>query len=98
MPINTTSDIVNTGHIGHICPQAHPDWTQDAALLVALWTLGLITNIDPTHLKPNPFDEGPVEWESEDCLLLDVVVPEGVIEALEQDDDFVPCGLLMFPT
>ncbi|ESZ97845.1 carboxylesterase family protein [Sclerotinia borealis F-4128] len=98
LPINTSStstgtsssSLINNGSIGHICPQAHPDWTQDAALLVALWTLGLITNVDLTNLTPDPFKEGPRDWESEDCLLLDVVVPEGVIEAVEEDGDFVP--------
>ncbi|KAJ8064023.1 hypothetical protein OCU04_007864 [Sclerotinia nivalis] len=90
LPINSTSSQINDGSIGHICPQAHSDWTRDAALLVALYTLGLINNIDPSHLIPNPFQDVPAEWESVDCLLLDVVVPEGVAEALEGDDDFVP--------
>lgn len=62
-----------------------------AGLLVALYTLGLINNIDPSHLKPDPFQGVPHGWESEDCLLLDVVVPEVVAEAVKEDDDFVPC-------
>lgn len=64
---------------------------KDAGLLVALYTLGLINNIEPSHLKPDPFQDIPHGWESEDCLLLDVVVPEGVAEAVKEDDDFVPC-------
>lgn len=82
---------MNDGSIGHICPQARPDWTEDAGLLVALYTLGLINNIDPSRLIPDPIQDVPHGWESEDCLLLDVVVPEGVVEAAEKDDDFVPC-------
>ncbi|ATZ51472.1 hypothetical protein BCIN_07g01040 [Botrytis cinerea B05.10] len=26
LPINSTSSHINHGSIGHICPQAHPDW------------------------------------------------------------------------
>ncbi|TGO24538.1 hypothetical protein BPAE_0100g00060 [Botrytis paeoniae] len=81
---------------GHICPQARPDWTEDAGLLVALYTLGLINNIDPSHLKPKPFEDVPHGWESEDCLLLDVVVPEGVVEAVEEHDDFVPLPVMVW--
>ncbi|TGO32075.1 hypothetical protein BHYA_0357g00040 [Botrytis hyacinthi] len=91
LPIDSTSSHINDGSIGHICPQARPDWTEDAGLLVALYTLGLIDNIDPSRLKPDPIQDVPHGWESEDCLLLDVVVPEGVVEAAEKDDDFVPC-------
>ncbi|KAF7931478.1 uncharacterized protein EAE98_004214 [Botrytis deweyae] len=96
LPINSTSSHINDGSIGHICPQARPDWTEDAGLLVALYTLGLINNIDPSHLKPNPFEDVPNGWESEDCLLLDVVVPEGVAEAVEEDDDFVPLPVMVW--
>ncbi|KAM0151514.1 hypothetical protein ACHAPG_008207 [Botrytis cinerea] len=69
---------------------------KDAGLLVALYTLGLINNIDPSHLKPDPFQGVPHGWESEDCLLLDVVVPEGVAEAVKEDDDFVPLPVIVW--
>ncbi|KAK6605994.1 carboxylesterase family protein [Botrytis cinerea] len=69
---------------------------KDTGLLVALYTLELINNIDPSHLKPDPFQGVPHGWESEDCLLLDVVVPEGVAEAVKEDDDFVPLSVIVW--
>ncbi|KAF7956493.1 hypothetical protein EAE96_003831 [Botrytis aclada] len=96
LSINSTSSHINDGSIGHICPQAFPDWTEDAGLLVALYTLGLINNIDPSNLKPDPIQDVPQGWESEDCLLLDVVVPEGVSEAAEEDEDFVPLSVMVW--
>ncbi|KAM3148686.1 hypothetical protein ABEW05_011067 [Botrytis cinerea] len=51
---------------------------------------------NPSHLKPDPFQGVPHGWESEDCLLLDVVVPEGVAEAVKEDDDFVPLPVIVW--
>ncbi|TGO55584.1 hypothetical protein BCON_0090g00280 [Botryotinia convoluta] len=85
LPIDSTSSHINDGSIGQICPQARPDWTEDAGLLVALYTLGLINNIGPSHLKANPIQDVPHGWESEDCLLLDAVVPEGFYQKPPSD-------------
>ena len=77
------SSAVNTGSVGRICPQASPAWTLIAA------------QFDPAYLTSKPFNLSAAEAAlvnasnlappqdprtTEDCLFLDVVVPEKIFE------------------
>lgn len=79
-----TSNTVNTGNVGRICPQANPAWE-----LIA-------EQFDPAYLTGQPFILSAAEAAlakaagsapsqdprtSEDCLFLDVVVPEKIFNS-----------------
>ena len=84
--INHTSDQLNHGTIGRICPQVQPGWFASTLQFVFEWTLGrynsdsVITRGIQNILKP---DHGRM---SEDCLLLDVVVPQKVWDNMNKRD------------
>ncbi|KAF2741918.1 alpha/beta-hydrolase [Sporormia fimetaria CBS 119925] len=74
---------VNTGSEGRICPQATPAWGAEAVQLLTKLLLGVSIN------DTEPFVPPVVNWStplprqdpriSEDCLFLDVFVPEDIL-------------------
>lgn len=83
LPIEGESSKIDNGSIGHICPQAYPNWITISGQFMQ------------AYLQGNPFDEGAA-WRSlatqpsppsdprvsEDCLVLDVLVPKKVWDAV----------------
>jgi acetylcholinesterase len=66
-----------------ICPQGNPAWGQVAAQLLTATLLGVPLNVTEPYIPPvvnssTPARRGPLE--SEDCLFLDVFVPEDILE------------------
>ncbi|KEF62257.1 uncharacterized protein A1O9_00229 [Exophiala aquamarina CBS 119918] len=83
LAIESKSSMLDNGSIGHICPQAYPDWITISGEFMQAYLLG------------ESFDEGaawgslatqppppPDPRVSEDCLVLDVLVPEKVWDAV----------------
>ncbi|KAI8939663.1 hypothetical protein NX059_003420 [Plenodomus lindquistii] len=73
---------VNNGDISRICPQASPAWGQASTQFLGAVLLGLpIPNI--TYVAPGANSSSPIPArdprESEDCLFLDVFVPQDVL-------------------
>ncbi|KAL3424599.1 carboxylesterase family protein [Phlyctema vagabunda] len=83
--INTTSSEVNDGSIGRICPQATPTWVPTALAFILQWTLGLLDWIQGIPDPSSLFADARI---SEDCLLLDVVVPQEIYDGKDKDDHY----------
>lgn len=73
---------INNGDISRICPQATPGWGSLSNANVASLVLGRPTP-NTTYIVPGANSSSPIPTrdprESEDCLFLDVFVPEGVL-------------------
>ncbi|KAH9880074.1 hypothetical protein J1614_002100 [Plenodomus biglobosus] len=72
---------VNNGDVSRICPQASPAWADAALQFLGSTLLGLPAP-NTTYVAPGANSSSPVPTrdprESEDCLFLDVFVPEDV--------------------
>ncbi|KAF2849261.1 carboxylesterase family protein-like protein [Plenodomus tracheiphilus IPT5] len=73
---------VNNGDVSRICPQASPAWGQAATQFLGSILLGLPAP-NTTYVVPGANSSSPIPArdprESEDCLFLDVFVPEDVL-------------------
>jgi len=82
VPLVTPDRVVNDGSVTRICPQARPQW-----MLTSTPPIPLPPGAPPpAAAPPGPppgFVPGPDPRESEDCLLLDVFVPQSVFEAAQ---------------
>ncbi|KAJ5783497.1 Carboxylesterase type B [Penicillium psychrosexuale] len=86
-PRNHSDDVVNGKGLGNICPQSQACWFNVQSEFVTAVTEGSSFNFTAAYdqvyrqddcTKPRPVaDQNPLE--SEDCLFLDVYVPERVI-------------------
>lgn len=81
---------VNTGSIGHICPQANPAWLLVAAQFIPEYLLG-----EPINISTSTGGGGSSSIQldprtSEDCLLLDVVVPKPILDNADCDGEKAP--------
>ncbi|CAN9389432.1 unnamed protein product [Alternaria alternata] len=78
---------INTGSVSRICPQASPGWNALAAQSLTRYVLGLPTS-NSSYSTPGAKPSSPVPVpdprESEDCLFLDVFVPEDVLSKAGQ--------------
>ncbi|KAI4711409.1 hypothetical protein J4E89_003974 [Alternaria sp. Ai002NY15] len=78
---------INTGETSRICPQASPAWSAAAAQSLARYALGLPASNTTYSVMPanatSPVPQ-PDPRESEDCLFLDVFVPEDVLSKAGQ--------------
>ncbi|PVH72304.1 alpha/beta-hydrolase [Cadophora sp. DSE1049] len=74
---------VNTGSTSRICPQATPRWQTAAQPFIGSLALGLPYNSSvpyvPSSANTSSVVPAPDPTENEDCLFLDVVVPEGIL-------------------
>ncbi|KAG9380385.1 PnbA Carboxylesterase type B [Pyrenophora tritici-repentis] len=74
---------VNNGDAARICPQANPAWNAVAARALAREVLG-VPPLNMTYTAPGANASSPIPTpdprESEDCLFLDVFVPEDVLD------------------
>lgn len=72
---------INNGDVSRICPQASPAWGEAATTFLASVLLGSPANI--SYTPPGANSSSPVPErdpkENEDCLFLDVVVPQDVL-------------------
>ncbi|CAO2656079.1 Nn.00g048820.m01.CDS01 [Neocucurbitaria sp. VM-36] len=82
-PVENRSAI-NNGDVSRICPQAGPLWGKAATQFLTSLVLGT-TPSNETFVVPGANSSSPVPppdpRESEDCLFLDVFVPEDVLSA-----------------
>ncbi|KAH7378717.1 carboxylesterase family protein-like protein [Pyrenochaeta sp. MPI-SDFR-AT-0127] len=73
---------INNGNVSRICPQAGPAWGRAATQFLTSTLLGLPAP-NQTFVVPGANSSSPVPprdpRESEDCLFLDVFVPEDVL-------------------
>ena len=81
MPPQGVNRSVDQGLIGRVCPQADPAWLLTAAAFVPAYLTGEPFNASAAEraaeaagASPGPIDSR----EMEDCLFLDVVVPEQI--------------------
>ncbi|MCJ1467118.1 hypothetical protein MMC07_005740 [Pseudocyphellaria aurata] len=81
VPPRARNKTVNQGEIGRICPQADPAWLLIAAQFLPAYLAGKPFNgsaaeaaLAASSIKPPPQDPRT----SEDCLFLDVIVPQKV--------------------
>lgn len=70
------SSVVNNGSVGSICPQAHPIWQDVASEFIPDYLQGIPFNASAVAPPSSPPPVDP--RTTEDCLFLDVVVPEEV--------------------
>jgi hypothetical protein len=87
-PLKGNCSAPTVGSGPRICPQATTGWTNITSLFffqyAGLLATGETSDIDSltplTSSQLTPFSYSPQEGESEDCLYLDVVVPEEVFD------------------
>lgn len=74
---------VNTGTLNRICPQAGPAWSAQASRFLTSLAVGASTNTSTNYVPPGANSSSLVPAadprEDEDCLFLDVFVPEDVL-------------------
>ncbi|KAH8727105.1 acetylcholinesterase precursor [Phaeosphaeriaceae sp. PMI808] len=79
---------VNTGETSRICPQASPAWNQAASQYLVSVLLGASANNTQPYIAPGANASSAIPArdprESEDCLFLDVFVPEDVFSTAGQ--------------
>lgn len=78
-PRTTINRTIDDGSFTRICPQANGDWLG----ISVPFMIQTIMALDPNNTGSAPVGGGPPPGgpdprESEDCLLLDVVVPEAI--------------------
>ncbi|KAI9712910.1 MAG: hypothetical protein M1812_006779 [Candelaria pacifica] len=79
---NRTS--VNDGQDGRVCPQGSVQWSSERALFIqsyfsAASNISDFTKIPPPGINPKGTPPGQADGRAnEDCLFLDVIVPEGI--------------------
>ncbi|KAK5700038.1 hypothetical protein LTR97_006172 [Elasticomyces elasticus] len=77
----TNRTAVQTGSQGRICPQANPAWLEIALQYIPEYLAGqTVFNASSFNLSSSSGGSLPVQdpRTTEDCLFLDVVVPEGI--------------------
>ncbi|KAF2121871.1 carboxylesterase family protein-like protein [Lophiotrema nucula] len=79
---------INNGSIGRICPQASPAWGLEATQWLTSLILGTVDNDTAPYVPPGASWNLTVPAQSaqasEDCLFLDVFVPESVLDSAGQ--------------
>ncbi|TIA01430.1 carboxylesterase family protein-like protein [Aureobasidium pullulans] len=79
---------VQTGSISRICPQANPAWNAIAAQFIPAYLLGqtnfTMSDFNLTTSSNTTAAPARDPRENEDCLFLDVMVPEGIFNSNEQ--------------
>ncbi|KAL5447840.1 hypothetical protein PMIN07_001888 [Paraphaeosphaeria minitans] len=79
----TNRSSINDGSVGRICPQATPAWTPFSAQVLTNSFLGISSANTPIYTPSGANSTsnvtGPGPLETEDCLFLDVFVPEKIL-------------------
>jgi carboxylesterase type B len=76
----TNRSAVQTGSVGRVCPQSIPQWIFEGLAFVANYTQGLPFNTSSYVGLPISVTTLPQDAQTtEDCLFLDVVVPEKLL-------------------
>ncbi|KAL8849807.1 MAG: hypothetical protein Q9221_005223 [Calogaya cf. arnoldii] len=76
---------VDRGLEGRVCPQANPAWRFTAGPFVRAYLTGEPFNSSDADVAREAAAAGPVDpRETEDCLFLDVVVPEQIFDRASQ--------------
>ena len=76
--------VINDGQDGRICPQGVVSWAQERMLFLEAYlngngSLSNFTNVPPPGIEPNAKPPKPTDPRTnEDCLFLNVIVPESV--------------------
>lgn len=81
MPPQGVNRSVDQGLIGRVCPQADPAWLLTAADFVPAYLTGEPFNASATEgvTEAAAASQRPIDSrETEDCLFLDVIVPEQI--------------------
>lgn len=82
----TNRSTVNTGLVGHVCPQAGPAWQ----ITAQQWIPQYLTGQPLNYSRPNAEQFGQLEVATadprttEDCLFLDMLVPKSAIDQAGQ--------------
>ena len=73
---------VQTGLENRICPQANPDWRGIATEFVPQYLLGKteFNQSDFSSAEDSSSSSSPTPGQTEDCLFLDVVVPDSIFK------------------
>lgn len=93
-PANGSRSAVETGMVGRICPQASPAWELIAAKFLPAFLTGqnfslsdAISSINSSSTSQTPAQDPRT---TEDCLFLDVLVPEKIFESAGKNDSGAP--------
>jgi carboxylesterase type B len=80
-PQGIKSDVQN-GSIGKVCPQQSPGWTAIAEQFVVAWSTGQLpfNFTEAEIIANNTTPPSPDTRTTEDCLVLDVIVPKAIFE------------------
>jgi acetyl esterase/lipase len=82
---------IQTGDVGRICPQATPIWEDDIEPAFILSLLYNTTFTKSTNISEYPYEPAKMDPRTtEDCLFLDVVVPQKIFDRAKQYKSFVP--------
>lgn len=84
MPPVGRNPVVQNGSIGAVCPQAVPAWSPVGAAFTSAYVTGRPFNFSAAVAAlqaSNTSAPAPDPRTSEDCLFLDVIVPESVFDA-----------------
>ncbi|KAL9118166.1 MAG: hypothetical protein Q9187_005294, partial [Circinaria calcarea] len=83
VPPKGKSSVINNGSVGAICPQALPVWTAISAIFVPKYLTGQPFDLAATEAALANSSSSPPAIDprtSEDCLFLDVIVPQTVFK------------------
>ncbi|KAH7393917.1 Alpha/Beta hydrolase protein [Phaeosphaeria sp. MPI-PUGE-AT-0046c] len=90
----TDRSSVNKGQTSRICPQANPAWGRLSQAFLTSTLLGTPFNSSQVYTPPGANASSQVPTpdprESEDCLFLDVFVPEDVLSKAGEDCEGAP--------
>ncbi|KAF2870973.1 carboxylesterase family protein-like protein [Massariosphaeria phaeospora] len=79
---------VQSGNVGRICPQANPVWSALSTQFLLSVLLGIPSNGTMPYVPPGSNSSSPVPPQdprvSEDCLFLDVFVPDRILDRAGQ--------------
>lgn len=79
---------VQTGDVGRICPQASTIWEDDIEPAFLLSLLYNTTFTKSTNISSYPYEPAKMDPRTtEDCLFLDVVVPQKIFDRAKQHTD-----------
>ncbi|KAF1956520.1 carboxylesterase family protein-like protein [Byssothecium circinans] len=83
-PPEENRTVIRNGDVGRICPQASPSWEARATNVLIDLALGREPNSTTPYVPPGANSSSvvptPDPRENEDCLFLDVFVPEQIFE------------------
>ncbi|KAJ4859597.1 carboxylesterase family domain-containing protein [Trichoderma breve] len=82
IPPKGVKKTIQDGSIGKICPQTSPNWTITAIQFATAWATNQLSSFNYTEAEKiaNSTPQTTDPRTTEDCLVLDVIVPKAVLD------------------